>query len=223
MNSSYRVLKLRSGEEIIAQVKGRDENKIVLQNPMIFKSTTQVNNLGQTHEITFLKDWLATSSIKTTKIPENAILTWLVPSNDILRLYDIERKTKTRSTFQRDASSTPKFPSKPNTPFSSFNREALDQMLWELENQFKNEKNPNHKNDNDKFFFMHMMIPPDMMDELLREGLLDIDADDDEEDDEYFSESINPDAEYTGDENDREDYGNRWTDWNPDPDGDDYN
>ena len=59
-----------------------------------------MNNLGQTHEITFLKDWLATSSIKTTKIPENAILTWLVPSNDILRLYDIERKTKTSKIKQ---------------------------------------------------------------------------------------------------------------------------
>ena len=59
MSSSYRVLKLQSGEEIIAKIKGKEGEKVILENPMIFTTQLRSTPFGQTQEITFLKDWLA--------------------------------------------------------------------------------------------------------------------------------------------------------------------
>jgi len=191
MNSSYRVLKLRSGEEIIAQIKGKDGNKLILNNPMLFKSTTQMNQFGQTQEIIFLADWLLSSSVKITKIPENFVLTSLSPSIDILRLYDIELKTKKNNMFHRGSSSRP--------PSNSSN----------FPKDFP--KGNNH-------FFMHMMLPPDIVEELMEEGILNFDG---LENDTESIESINEDM-YTGDQKNDPDYGNRWTDWNPDPANEEY-
>ena len=94
MNSSYRILKLQSGEEIIAKIKGKERGRIILDNPMIFKTTTKNDMFGQTNEITFLKDWLANTSSTTIDIPENFIVSWLKPSSNVTRLYDIERNIK---------------------------------------------------------------------------------------------------------------------------------
>ena len=75
-------------------------------------------------------------------------------------------------------------------------------------------------NDEDKPFFMHMMIPPDMVKELFEQGLLDDIMDDELEDGiDAFYEEVN-DHKYTGDDKDDPNYGNRWTDWNPDPNND---
>ena len=49
MSSSYRVLKLQSGEEIIAKIKGKEGEKVILENPMIF--TTQVDSMMQREKI----------------------------------------------------------------------------------------------------------------------------------------------------------------------------
>ena len=65
---------------------------------------------------------------------------------------------------------------------------------------------------------MHMMLPPDLVEELMEEGILNFDG---MEDNGGSIESINEDL-YTGDQKDDPDYGNRWTDWNPNPTDDEY-
>ena len=73
--------------------------------------------------------------------------------------------------------------------------------------------------------FMSMMLPPDFIKNLIEEGYLDLDELDDfdypEDDIGDFYEEIN-DHKYTGEEKTDPDYGNRWTDWNPDPLSDEY-
>ncbi len=88
MSSSYRVLKLQSGEEIIAKIKGKEGEKIILENPMIFTTQLRSTPFGQTQEITFLKDWLSNIKKDTVKIPENFIVTWNSPTSDVSKLYD---------------------------------------------------------------------------------------------------------------------------------------
>ena len=70
--------------------------------------------------------------------------------------------------------------------------------------------------------FMSMMLPPDFIKNLIDEGYLDMDDIDFPENDiGDFYEEIN-DHQYTGEDVDDPDYGNRWTDWNPDPLSDEY-
>ena len=86
MSSSYRVLKLQSGEEIIAKIKGKKGEKIILENPMVFTTQLRSTPFGQTQEITFLKDWLINIEKDTVKIPENFIVTWNSPSTDVAKM-----------------------------------------------------------------------------------------------------------------------------------------
>ena len=215
MNSSYRILKLQSGEEIIAKIKGKKGGKIVLEKPMIFKTTTRNDMFGQSKEITFLKDWLSNTLADVTAIPENFIVSWLVPSQDVTRLYDLERNNKKPRHTKKNAPS-------PHEHNPLYSKEVLDKILDELKNMDDESMNnpPTTPFDmGDKFVFMHMMLPPDVVKEMFEEGLLDFDSDMMEEN---YSEEINEDK-YTGEDTDDPDYGNRWTDWNPDPHNDEYN
>ena len=71
---------------------------------------------------------------------------------------------------------------------------------------------------------MSMMLPPEALMTLVEAGIID------EEDVLDLIESLNGNfnnkkSKYTGDDEKRqkeEDFGNRWTDWNPDPLSDEY-
>ena len=213
MNSSYRVLKLKSGEEIIAKIKGKKEGKVILEKPMVFNTTTRTDMFGHSKEITFLKNWLSNTSSDVTAIPENFIISWLVPSRDVTHLYDMERNNKISKKHR------------PNKEMSDphHSKDVLDKILEELQN-LDNESVDNSPFNpfdmGDKFVFMHMMLPPEIVKEMFEEGLLDFDIE------EKFSSDISKeinDHKYTGEQTKDPDYGNRWTDWNPDPFTEEYN
>lgn len=215
MSSSYRVLKLQSGEEIIAKITGKEGQKIVLDNPMIF--TTQMRNspFGQTHEITFLKDWLVNINKDVVKIPENFIVSWNTPTTDVSKLYDAERQNKMKRNLQGKDDKHEQI-------------KSLDKILEDLkklEDQIdQNEKDMQQPPETpDKGIFMSMMLPPDFIKTLMEEGYLDMEdlGFPEEMDIGDFYEEIN-DHVYTGDDINHPDYGNRWTDWNPDPRSDEY-
>lgn len=213
MNSSYRVLKLKSGEEIIAKIKGKKEGKVILEKPMIFKTTTRTDMFGHSKEITFLKNWLSNSSSDIAAISENFIISWLVPSRDVTRLYDMEINDK--------RSKKPKSNKEMTDPYHT--KDVLDKILEELQNldDASTENSPFNPFDmEDKFVFMHMMLPPEIVKEMFEEGLLDFDIE--ENLSSNMSKEINDD-QYTGEQTKDPDYGNRWTDWNPDPFTEEYN
>jgi len=224
MSSSYRVLKLQSGEEIIAKIKGKEGEKIILENPMIFTTQLRSTPFGQTQEITFLKDWLANIKKDTVKIPENFIVTWNAPTSDVSKLYDAERKNKSMG----DSRKTLKDQDQKN-PMDKIleDLKKLEQQIDESERSMEDQDmktpfppfpidTPNNS------IFMSMMLPPDFIKNLIDEGYLDMDDIDFPENDiGDFYEEIN-DHQYTGEDVDDPDYGNRWTDWNPDPLSDEY-
>ena len=227
MSSSYRVLKLQSGEEIIAKIKGKKGEKIILENPMVFATQLRSTHLGQTEEITFLKDWLINIKKDTVKIPENFIVTWNSPSDDVAKLYDAEMKNKSSRDFKK----SPKDPNK-NSPLEKI-LEDLQKLEDQIDETEKNTKLPQPMEppfplppgQSKNSIFMSMMLPPDFIKNLIEEGYLDLDELDDfdypEDDIGDFYEEIN-DHKYTGEEKTDPDYGNRWTDWNPDPLSDEY-
>lgn len=234
MSSSYRVLKLQSGEEIIAKIKGKDGEKIILENPMIFTTQIRSNHFGQTQEITFLKDWLSNINKDTVKIPENFIVTWNSPSSDVTKLYEAERRLKSDKDFRKAKGHT----ASNKNPISGSNQASLEKILEDLKKleESIDENTPQApkgftppippgfpKNS----VFMNMILPPDFLKELIDEGYFDMEGmpgmmhPDDEDMIGNFYEEIN-DHEYTGEETNDPDYGNRWTDWNPDPLSDEY-
>ena len=223
--NSYRVLKLQSGEEIIAKVKGREKGRIILDCPMIFKTTTKNDMFGQASEVTFLKDWLSNTTSNSIGIPENFIISWLKPSNNVTRLYDIERNIKQNGYGSKKETMKP-FPKPPSqtnhkNPPNNIN---FEELLKNIDEMKKDLDHSDTDSLDDKTFFMHMMIPPDMVKDLFENGLLEdiIDSHIDDVDDmDFFNEEIN-EEKYTGDEEDHPNYGNRWTDWNPDPLDEDY-
>ena len=168
---------------------------------------------GHSKEITFLKDWLSNSSSDVAAISEKFIISWLVPSRDVTRLYDMEINDK--------RSNKPKSNKEMTDPYHS--KDVLDKILEELQNldAESEENSPFHPFDmRDKFVFMHMMLPPEIVKEMFEEGLLDFDIE--ENFSSGMSKEINDD-QYTGEQTKDPDYGNRWTDWNPDPFTEEYN
>ena len=229
MKSSYRILKLSSGEEIIAKIIGKDNGKIVLENPMIFRTSHKADMFGTTKEVTFLGDWLANTNSKVTKISENFIMNWLTPSKEVAHLYDMEQTRRSDHFLKQNKKSQDnqwpnvwgpnakppeiKPPDKNQTDLYSM----LDEMMKDTSNTDKN----------DQYVFMHMMLPPDAIKEMMESGIFDdledelLDFIGDDVDGGIYGET-NDDL-YTGDDKTSPEYGNRWTDWDPNPFNDDYN
>ena len=91
-NNSYRILKLKSGEELITRIKGQKNGKIIIERPMIFKSSTMTDPHGRAREVTVLKNWLSYSNHEQTSIPKDFVATYLKPDIDVMKLYDFEKK-----------------------------------------------------------------------------------------------------------------------------------
>ena len=92
MNNSYRLLKLKSGEEIITRIKRVRNNTIVIERPMKLESSFTMDTHGNAKEITILKKWLRYTPQKQTSIPRDFVASFIKPNNDIMELYAIEKK-----------------------------------------------------------------------------------------------------------------------------------
>ena len=60
MKTPYRILKLKSGEQIIAKLRGEERGKIIIERPMVFMTRFMMDPYsGRQRELTVLKNWLA--------------------------------------------------------------------------------------------------------------------------------------------------------------------
>lgn len=92
MHSAYRILKLKSGEEIITRILSQQKGKFVLERPMIFKTIVMMDGHGRQKEITVLKDWLQFTDQITTDIPKDYIATFLTPDESSMELYNLQKE-----------------------------------------------------------------------------------------------------------------------------------
>jgi hypothetical protein len=231
MNSKYRILKLRSGEEIIAQIVGQSNGKMIIERPMVFKSLL-VEKFGMKREITVLKNWLFNSSQVRTEIPKDHIATFLEPHSVVEELYEFEKDKEDIDPKEKSIFTPPPSEIESNDPFD-VDPEIIEDHMQKLLDAMKNNAGPelhhsnademeddiNDRTEYEQFIILNMMFPPSILRDMINNGLLDpdelrkINDDIDAPIDSPIEEITNV---YTGDEEDRDDYGNKWTDWSND-------
>jgi hypothetical protein len=231
---NLKILKLRSGEEIACQVLEENETSMKVFQPMLFKTSSSLDLMGRHVDITTLHDWLVNTDDKNVAIPTNHIAFVSVPNKETTKLYILESekefdpknfKTKVKETPSEDMLSDA-FPL----------TEMLEDLINNSSNLMDNYKDPPKKskrkrkekklnlppdmtdeNELDRhMIMMQMYIPAESIMNLITSGVLDpkvllnmIDE-------------IKKRNRFTGDEKDRKDFGNTFSDWNPDPNSTDY-
>lgn len=239
MSQTYKVIKLRSGEELIAEVSETSDSKMTLTQPMVFKTIMVADPGGYPREGTILKNWLAFGNDNFTTIPMDFVATVLEPTTDVVNHYLLEKE---KQKIQFETKSIEDFSKPKNKDMSvSEYEEKLSDMFDAIfkdleEEQVKSSKPKNEEPlpPKDQIIHMSMVFSPQVLAHMINEGLLDprdiMDMIRHYELEEKKTkrrkkknnrESIN-DKKYTGEQKDRQDFGNKWTDWNPDPNSDEY-
>ena len=98
MSNSYRIIKLKSGDDVITKIKGRENGKLIVETPMIFKSTIITDFTGIPKEVTVLQKWAKYANNKEVKIPEDFILTYLTPMDEAVQLYNLEKNKERKES-----------------------------------------------------------------------------------------------------------------------------
>ena len=89
--SKYRILRLRSGEDIIGQITGKSKGKLIVHRPMQMKVSMLFNErTSEKQEVVLFRNWLKETVHTSAKIPEDHVASYLTPSADVVKLYEEE-------------------------------------------------------------------------------------------------------------------------------------
>lgn len=193
MSSIYRILKLNTGEELITRIQKRQNGKVYMETPMCFRTIVMSDPVsGMQKEITILKDWVSYTTDKFVKIPDNIVVSYSRPIEEVVSLYEKEKEKKLKSK-RREIKNMDTF----QTEIKSNVQKMLDELMDRVESE-----------DSD-------MNPPQSLDELLSQ-MSSMGASSYEFDIEFEipQEEISDDT--TEKDINHPDYGNRWTDWSSD-------
>jgi len=193
----YKILKLKSGEEIITKILGQQKGKFILERPMIFKTLHMMDGLGRQKEITVLKDWLQFTDEITTNIPKDYIATFLKPDKSSSELYELQKEKEDELPIDMDS-------------FDDIPDSFL--KVLGITDESDNE-------DEDEMWDGHHPDPEFIIDSIIQ-GM--IESGDMERILNQFKKNKNDNDRkisdiYTGDEIEREDFGMQWTDWSNNP------
>ena len=191
--SPYRILRLRSGDDIIAKIVGKKGDKFILERPMQMKAATILDD--------------------TTNIPTDWVATFLTPQDEISDLYEHEKRKedRLRAEMERLENAEP-----------SDKLEVLANIM-QMMKESKEEKEEMKPQANMKDMIepgsviVNLAIPPAIFFEMIANGVLE-DFDLEQMMGGNFPEGIDESTISdldTSDEEDREDFGSRWTDWSP--------
>ncbi len=223
------------------------ENPFVFRNTTVVHPVTT-----QTHEIITIHDWLKLTETKTTDIPMDHIVSVLNPSAETIDIYNKELKNRSKINFSSKSNKTktskdsqPKpnknnptdkemekllkdmfgsifeIPETTDQPYSvdpaiagttpeEFNKNPIDlyNELFPPKDKRKSKTIP--------MVQMSLLFPPEVMIDLMESGLINVN------DVNKIAKEVKRKLKWTGDERHRSDFGNKSTDWNSDPNSDDY-
>lgn len=226
MKTSYRIIKLSSGEEIIANIKGKENGKIILERPMIFKTQIIMNTFTSSQkEMVFLRDWIAYTNDNEAKVEENHITSIFKPDDMVIVMYDKAKEKVDENPPSMEKISEPK----------SGDYGSVEDMIREMLNMSSAEGDPmmdvfnDHpdmdEGDQDGRIYLNMDFSVDDLRDMVADRIISP---------RFFKfleqmymgkSKMNPEKisdEYTGEDTDHPDYGNRWTDWDSDLSNEDY-
>jgi hypothetical protein len=233
----YKILKLNNGEELIGSVV-ENETSLLIERPMVFISSTMSGNNGMAVDVTFLRDWLHNSDDKTIEIKKDRIVAIIEPSKKCSSIYDGEKerednekkpvdesqmKTNIENMANEVGDFLDSFLNELNSDISQDYLHAVDEEMRNKRRKKRRKKKEVLKNpmipDELKerpMLYLNMVIPPEAIMNLITSGILEPDML------LKMIDEIKKRNKFTGDEKGREDFGNQFSDWNPDPLSDDY-
>ena len=246
---NYKILKLKNGEELIADISETKVN-IKLIDPMVFRTTTLLDGYNKPYDLTILKDWLLFNESKTIELRKSNFISISKPSIRSVKLYLLE-KDRLKNIKSEDILPIKDLIEKPNknkkSKLKDLSPEQNDEIMNEMEDVFNDIFNsikklpPEKFNDymdsqeedfdpllpgmppamnkdfiEKKMIYMTMVFPPEMILNLISSGILS------PKDFGKLVKQVLKENKFTGDEKHRKDFGNKWTDWNPDIHGDEY-
>ena len=230
MKTPYRILKLKSGEQIIAKLKGEERGKIIIERPMVFMTRIVMDPYsGRQRELTVLKNWLAHTNEIETRLPKDYIATYLVPDSDVMELYGLEKEKEDVDTKEPKITNLTELMKK-DMENKKIGEDMMPEDIENLIDMMKDaiDENPDLLDDIDEmedkhhknFITMSLMLPPEALMTLVESGIIE------EEDILNLIDNINGSfkknkPKYTGDDEKRQkedDFGNIWTDWSADLD-----
>lgn len=234
---NIKVLKLRSGEEIACQILDQNDSNYKIFQPMVFKTISSLDEMGRPYDITTLSDWLVNTDDKNVELPANHIAFITEPNNQTLELYKSESD---REFNPHEMSSTlheqPKEVTDETAKISESDLfgmflEDLLKNVGKFETEQPQKSHPKRRRKKKEtlpldmedeseldrhMIMMQLYIPAEAIMNLVTSGLLDpktlID----------MIKEVKKRNKFTGDEKTRKDFGNKFSDWNPDPNSDDY-
>jgi len=237
MNNSYRILKLKSGEELITKIIYSNKDKLTIEKPMIFKSTTVTDPYGRAKEITVLKNWLLFADHEETSIPKDFVATFLKPDIDVLELYRLEKKKDealkkknriikrpNKDTKNKNINAESEFDSIMNILNKYKNKDKIvDKIMDSIDNMSDEEfraMKESQQEDEDfaNYITMNIVLPPEALLSLVDSGLID------EEEIlrmihalKFQAEMNNSMMNYYNRDKDYKNQGKDWKDWSPFP------
>lgn len=216
-NNSYRILRLRSGQDVITRIVGKNKDKLIIERPMQMKVSSIFDGMMQ-REVLVFRNWLQFTNTDNTKIPYDWVASFLTPQQELVDLYDVEKNKEDEIAEElkrlEDAEPLEKLMILKEVMDNIKNIKGTDNTEPEDETQLdpKDMVEPGS-------IIVNLAIPPSIFFQMISEGMLEnfdlehimggIPTDIDEYLDEKFSEVD------TSDETEREDYGSKWTDWSP--------
>jgi len=205
--TDYRILKLRSGEELIAVVSGKTSQEIKLNRPMQLRLTTLHDPLtgSVVKENWTMRNWIPNSIENDCMIPLDFIVYSLEPNDESIFQYELEKEREDNPPPKKAVS---------NEGSSLVLEQLFRQLGMDMPEEEDSKKNKNISPDKlDEFVMMNFTMSKELFSKLMEEGVFE--EEDIPFDDFGFDEEEEPDRN-----SESEDWGNKWSDW---PDNlDDY-
>lgn len=234
----YKILKLKSGEDLIGTVRLTKDGNVKIHRPMAFKTAISQDMFGSSiREYFMLKNWLVMSLDRVAILSKDSINTIVSASPEVSSLYEYEKakedtnpnkfKPKIVQPLEEEKIDSPHPPIEANER-NSLNdlKRYVEEMMQETEKMMEEESNLKDvakPPKGDKMVYMNLIFSPEVIVELLRTGLINR-----KELGEIVNHITNENGEgmnpqkFTGNKKDKKNFGNDWTDWNSDPSSKDY-
>tara|TARA_R100001086_G_scaffold206949_3_gene122715 strand:- start:768 stop:1346 length:579 start_codon:yes stop_codon:yes gene_type:complete len=168
----FRILKLKSGEDIVAQLVQNKKETITVDRPMVIKVMHYVEPMsGMKKESLVLYDWLRACIPNKATIEKSHILSIFDADPEILKVYEIQKKLDDESKKGFSIDTKP-----PNTIMKMpKNMGGIDNLLKAVQDQLSNKEDMINKIESDMESFID-----EVMDDL-EEGDADIEIVKDED------------------------------------------